>query len=1807
MPGNEFGDRVHNFFAQDNTFQGQTESQVVEGNWPVLSNNFWIGSQRQADALHSNNKTYNLQDPDIDRGQGSYPFHVTQDLNFSQSNLRADFSKIQSLNEQPNLNGYMFGNQFHLSRQNEANFLAVDTDSEPHHATTSRGFSVHELQKGSGMENGAKTSLRSETSVPSVSLDLFGGQQQMSHHQSSMLQPVQHQHPGINNIQQHQQQQQQQLMIRKMQDLQRQQQFQPLEMRQQNHVNQVQAFTKQASGRHSTSIDGNPVSDLQQYPWTTEVSANWMNRGSPSMQGTQTGLVFPPNLGQTQHLVDLVPQSVDQSLYGIPVSGSRGLNSNQYSHKVTDRSPMLQMSTSSNTLQGNHNFFADQVGLNDEDSIARQKFQNENMIRRTPSQSLYTEPRNMGSLQQVNSIQRNAPQDLLGRQELTIRPETKSEKFRRPAVASSNEVALDPAEEKILFGSDDNIWAAFGDAANMTGESGNLFDNGESLNGFPSIHSGSWSALMQSAVAETSSNDIVPQEEWSGLISHNVNVSSANQSSSVHNNNVKQQSSLVDHKTRMPSAPSPGSIPPSGDINVKNVAGLNLLGHRFLNEPGQRLPNEVSERFVSLEEGNKWSNYIPPQKSVTGDSQIYRDASQNSPETGMSAMKISSPWAHQQSGSEQQSNGRNTLVAIPTGGDRGLNVHQAEKSQNSKSNRFSVIQGEAVGGSLWKSNSVSRSATELGPVKPTIGNTGTNKVILSLNDAASVANSYSVGVADETNPFFRDSNKINQWKNSSSSTIYQGGKDLGRTPHQAIEHNQGLDSLNSCEKEEATRHEMENYDMMENSNDSHRSNLSGHTSGGFRETGSGASVSKSLPPANQKLTNQLSRKISVPRKFQYHPMGNSDEDAEPSYHLKQSTNLQAMSQPNSNLDQSNFLVQYPRNSKVNEQVMGQSSKLQKHNKVMNEEPPHVGLPGYAPSISVSYSRPFDSFTPNTVSSSGQNMLELLPKVDHSSGHGDMMHLSSEGKVYAQLPEAGKVDGTAGFFQQNQSSVYQGFGLQLGPPSLQRGQVPDQSTSSQKAQSSVTSMPISHAVAEMEEKGQQMVPTSTIQSLNFPRGEFQAEFKNNRPAVPPRYSGNDERHRNFQEAFSLDSPHVSQLRNQQVMRSSGKITMNQHVDSSFSSDVSNNIRGSMETVSPDTLGDVQKSNVMSSRGMTQQAGPNDAHERGPTSTASARDPLHATQPFSMHGISHQGSSLNALHNLTTNVYTSQHSFGSHYQKASAPFSDLTQPNTGESSSAPLTQGSMNVCKGGDLSSDLRSIYVNSPGVVDEEEQRLKESAGHSLSSIRIDTTNKNHSDNSPLDLFSTQKNIEAFGHSLKPNSFSRQNNASLNQMKALKDAGADPSFRVSKRMKGPDDCLDVDRVASTGGQQNDRGLVLGDSLGSSTGVPSDDLWMPNFLLAADALQINPSQHGNVASQDILLRGAKESHSNSSTDYTTSVRAEYPEVSPQMAPSWFNQYGTFKNGQVLHSYNAHKLIPSMSGELGKSPSVMDTLGSEEKGTDAPIDACQINTTGPTSTSTLVNAPLSSGRSYELNATAQNLVVSRPKKRKTATSQLQPWHKEIADGSQNLSSLSVAETVWSQVANCLKEKVDDDAELIEVGPSFRRSKRRLILTTQLMQQLFFPPPAAILSADASVKCENVAYAVARAVLGNVCGAVFHSSGLDLPCDSVELLSAKGKSSEINVDRYSGKVMEGLTGRLGKLENDFLRLEKSSSIFDVRMECQDLDKFSVINRLAKFHGRGQTDISDTAPSHKPLPQRYVSAIPMTRSLPDRVQCLSL
>lgn len=65
MPGNEIGDRVHNFFEQEHLSQGQ-HSQIADVNWAGVDNNRWDGSQRQYDdALSFRIKDYSPQQSGI--------------------------------------------------------------------------------------------------------------------------------------------------------------------------------------------------------------------------------------------------------------------------------------------------------------------------------------------------------------------------------------------------------------------------------------------------------------------------------------------------------------------------------------------------------------------------------------------------------------------------------------------------------------------------------------------------------------------------------------------------------------------------------------------------------------------------------------------------------------------------------------------------------------------------------------------------------------------------------------------------------------------------------------------------------------------------------------------------------------------------------------------------------------------------------------------------------------------------------------------------------------------------------------------------------------------------------------------------------------------------------------------------------------------------------------------------------------------------------------------------------------------------------------------------------------------------------------------------------------------------------------------------------------------------------------------------------------------------------------------------------------------------------------------------------------
>ncbi|KAA8542537.1 hypothetical protein F0562_023689 [Nyssa sinensis] len=1840
MPGNEVGDRVHNFFAPENLSQGQHHTQVGDGNWPVLGNNLWVTSQRHIGGQGPNPKNFNLQQSDPERGHGSHSLEVPHGLNFTQSTPRPDLANSQFQSPLPNLNGYIHGHQVFQTRQNEANFLGVDTESDQRNIM-SRGLSTFESQQGNGPEHHMKIPLRSETSESPVSFDFFGSQQQMSAQQPNMLQSLPQQQPGFNDMQLLQQE----VMFRKFQELQRLQQLQQVEARQQTSMNQISSFAKQGSGNHSpTLINSTPVTEASSYPWATELTtgnANWLQRASPAMQGSSNGLMFSPEQNQAMRLMGLVPQQVDQSLYGVPISSTRGTQ-NQYSRIPVDKPQMQQLSTCSNSFPGGqYAIFPDQVSM--QDGTSRQGTHEQNMVGHASGRGLVS-GMNLENLQQANALQRDTSmQEFHGRQELAGSSQTLQEKTVMQGAPSQNVVALDPTEEKILFGTDDNIWDASGGSINM-------------------------SALMQSAVAESSSNDMGVQEEWSGLSFLNSEIPAGNRQPSTFNDSGKQQTILAGNSSQIASPFSSGSVPLSDEVNMNNnyrsTPEFKQSGQKFPYEHGERLHTNSSYRSTqqSSEEGSKWLNRGHLQKPLAESSQIYGNAA-HYVDAEMNAKSISGSLTPQQSFSTYNTsgqpynkpNGWNVIESSSPGGDAVLKVHENENSlQHSQSNDKKRAMFEEMGhvSGMLKAGSVPNSTFELEHVKSAIGSPQVNREDSSLNNVGVIPNSSITRANQETGQLLPNSHHVNYWKHVESSLKCKGSEASGKSQHHLNKGHQVLESANSFDKETAKMHEMENCDKRENSSDSYRSNLSHHTStGGLRENVcSDASDSRTLPGGKQRSSGQAGRKTSGPRKFQYHPMGNLEEDTEPSYGTKHATHSQAVSQQISGgsknhdqgyFGQSRFFGHDPKNTT---EMEGHLRGLQVNTKGLDEVPSRGIHPGYVPNISGPFDRSLGISMPDKAAQSSQNMLELLHKVDQSRERSTVMHFSSsERNPSSEMPEADNSDGFGSHLQRNQSSASQGFGLQLAPPS-QWLPVSSRALSSQSSAQTVNSHSSSHTTRDIRDKGHMWLASSTqVQSLPPSHATSQEKIKNSEIDIPG-LTGNESSEYNKEtssSALTSGFPYSrSQLQNPQMTGTSGQVTTNHSMNTSFNRLASHSkqtedssgrdLAGQSAQVSlPDTAGSISYNNHASSVDTSQPTSTNHSHERvlAPQISVGVAGPV--SQRFNTSGISHQGAFSEMMPNVWTSVPAQQRAIGTQSQKVALNFfqSQQSDNNVESTSSAPQNLEVKDSHKGGSGPSEVGASFMNSQAFVCAEEQLAKESSGQQVSSGKINlfekmTTSqgkesivKHLSDASPSNPALTQRDIEAFGRSLKPYNFLHQNYSLLHQMRAMKSTEIDPNNRDLKRLKGTDTGLEGQQVAPKTGRSNDHNTMDGAALGHHTAAPSGDSKMLNFSGPVNNWERNASsQRGNEPSQDMLAFGRNDPQNYSQSNNTAPVRVEHSHISPQMAPSWFNQFGTFKNGQMLPIYDAQKTAPIKSLEqpfmLGKSSDSVHAHNSTEQVNTAADTSRDGNTWRSSNPATVAIEHFSSPQSLPLDVTDQRLVAVRPKKRKSAISELSPWHKEVTQGSQSLVTISMAEVDWANAANRLIDKIEDETEMIEDGPPMLRPKRRIILTTQLMQQLLRPPPAAVLSSDASSNYESVAYLVARLALGDACSLISClGSNSHGPLDSTNLMSDKCKTSERIGDCHLSKVMEDFIGRARKLENDFLRLDKRASVLDLRVECQELEKFSVINRFAKFHGRGQVEGAETSSSsdaatnaQKPSPQRYVIALPMPRNLPDRI-----
>ncbi|KAK8325253.1 hypothetical protein V6Z12_A11G039500 [Gossypium hirsutum] len=1753
MPGNEVGDRIHNFLGQESFSQGQHQSQVIDGTWPGLSNSLWVGSQRQVGGpLVSSLKNLSVHQLESDRGHGGQSSSLQHGLYFSQSGLRPDFARSQLQNQSPTANGYIQGHQAFPARQNETNFLGVDTSS--------RGLSVLDSPIGNGPDFHKKNSSRLEPTESPKNYDFFGGQQPISGKHPAMIQSLPRQQSGMTDMQLLQQH-------AIMQELLRQQlpkpQFHLPEARQLSSTNQVSDSLSPAP------INGVPVRDVSNHTWQSEhmtPNANWLQHGaSPAMQGSSDGFMFSPEQGQ-KHLMGLAPQQVDQSFYGISTTGATG-NPYQYSSSQMDKPLIQQVPASSNPFPGNQSaMFSDQVGLQDGTLISRQHDQGKNVFGDVPVQGLNSI--HSQNLQQMVIQPKNAVmQQSSRRQEHCSPPEASLEKAAVQVSSSQNVAMLDPTEEKILFGSDDSMWDIFGKSTN----SGSVLDATDSLGGFPSLQSGSWSALMQSAVAETPSNKIGVQEEWSGLGMQNCEPPNRNMPVSTVNDVSKQLSPLTDYNLQKALTFNSKPFPMSMDANINfdfcSVPGVQQSGVQTTNEQ-MRMHNDTPQRSVQqLTEGqSKWSYQSPLQKNVAESAQLLENVAQ-SPDVQVSARSISSPQAIAAYDPHGQIHNKpNSWNFVESASRSGGAI---SKSQDAESSLQSSQNNDHIGSMYERGHGSALDHPESRNVNSSLGSPEVNREGFDQDNVAAITDSRTTRVTKESSQQLPNSHNLTLWR-SIDSKVNSG---LSRVPANFKENldksPQAFDSSgNNYLDKGLSEANMENLNVKENSNDSFRRNLSHHTStGGNREN----VWLDANDPQGAKQKSSVQGRPNVSQGSKVHDQG------------------------------------YFGQSKYTCHAAGESTDTEKgcfQGIQVDEVPSRSSNPG-------SCERSFGGFMPNKTASNSKNMLELLQKVDQPREHGTATHLSSsECNQSSEMPDAENSDGSVGQFEYNKPSASQGFGLKLGPPS-QRFTIPDRVISSQSSLQGVNSLNSVHVSSEVGRKDRTWLG-STASGQSSTHGASQEDIMNNVSSVSG-LTGNKGSQYNIQgnvsAGFTSDYSYLkSHLQSQHFIGAGRQITPSESVNAPFVGlaseskqidDSSERARTSQlggksaprkhKTAPDDDFSSSETSFPSSSTGKQNLA--QDSGQQFPVLEAMPASQPSATAESSQHGAYTQ------MPNVWTSISAPEYLLGTQFSQASQ---NLLNPHQQSNSNSEKTlPGSEKlddqIARAGNSGQSEFPAGFAKPKSFVGEEQPEKAQLG----------LPENNAIQNPVRM---QRDIEAFGRSLRPDGAVCQNDSLLHQVQALRNTEVDP--RSVKKFKGlpPDSDLDAQQESSQGAEQLSYGssTTMRDALVNRTSVPSGDSKM------LSSLSNTGDNHETQLSANNMLAFVRNDpqHFFNSNNSASNIRVEHSQISPEMAPSWFNQCGAIKNGKILPIYDARKIAMMNATEkasiVGWASDRLPVHSSKQINTVA--DASLMDNRESSNFMPIASEYISP-HSLPPDIANQNLVVARAKKRKSMMFEFLPWHREVTQGSQGPQNISVAEMEWAHAANWLIEKVEDESEMIEDWPPVFKSKRRLVLTTRLMQQLLRAPPRVVLSADASKNYETLTYFVSRSVLGDACSTAYiPESNTAVPPGSRSILSKKLREER---NQSILKAAEEFIIRAKKLENDLQSLDKRASILDLRLECQDLEKVSVINRFAKFHSRVQADGAETSLSSNLSPrkfsQRYVIGLPMPRNLPDRVQCLSL
>ncbi|THU44496.1 hypothetical protein C4D60_Mb02t07990 [Musa balbisiana] len=1692
---------------------------------------------------------------------------------------------------------------------------------------------------------------------------------------------------------------QQQLMCKQLQDPQRQQQLQQLDegARHPSPHNQLSAVAKPATGNQPpATLNEMPVNDAYNYVWPNDFvggmhnlpnnsliftagNTNWVQSNiSPAMHNLVNGVVLSDCQSDTMRSVGFMSHQIDQTYHGIPVSGTSTVN--QYSHLgisnnchdlVTEADAThAKASYTSRTFQTDQRSAA-QVCLQDKTLATTHNFKGKHFFGNSPVQDLGNDVTS-GSFQSTNNLQHSVHfQEFHGRQEQDSSVNLQGKQISQVGT-SSGVASLDPIEQKLLFGTDDdNCGFSFGGSlissmgVDMHGHS----SENDHVVAFPSIQSGSWSALMQDAVQASSSNNRL-QEEWTGLNSQKSEQLMV-KPPIMTNDNGKRPSAWDDRNLQSASSLTSTTVPLFNDAD-------SILGS-FTSPSDQHCFKSAHEENNGVSTEAPHASFLSTAKGAHN-SEFYHSCDQSQlSEGGLHAQRPSTSgvWSGQRIKRHDKNPGdirlKSQNVGSGWGDQQNLSMSNVSLQSDTRLNGWKTSHPLACRGgntsnyhendeNLWNTseNHVNLNSG-LQPLKPyngspkfqaedsLVGNLNSNNLILNqdMRQQASNAQQSVLGRHFALNMCVNSEidqdveKKQNQpskrqkiWESSASTTVERlGDNHENERDHGTVNLGDGYVGNLTTEKSLLT-----GKDQYSPVSGSQRFSIQScqHTVDSKmlqNSLGSLRTVGPSFPP-NHKFVGKTQ---FAGHKASSDPTIVSKMIAVGTKEL-QSRNTMPVCASNSSFDGST--AQYSQNE--------------------------------------------------TISQTSNNMLELLHKVDRSRNDNSVNA--------SDLPAQAAAETSVTHTHFDWSSNLRGFGLRLAPPS-QRQPPLKYAPLSQKSIDDANNWQLD------KEAGCQNQPLSNSTSSVRPVPSLDEACKReNCDKMSSLYVHKHEEHPEANEHFIFSSAVASdiplagnQLQEQQ------QLLQQQHISSTQDHQVQ---QQQQQHISDSTLHDVQDqsvkfsfSNQANARQRVQNSSlvrqPCDSHimavpgqsvqtslpalaGRFPTpgdasfaetpvpvgsqfssggtdytnstfasfsqTTSSGQQlPVVGTKSFSqssISGMSQQVAFQKMLHNMWRNISPQQQQAGINRQILAANILQSIVNNDRITSLWGMPKEGDQVNKEGSATPEVGTSSANSQKEedplwgkslnlmhtekVDDVCKSISASQGEEAavtkppldggSTVQTSTLVHNHQHDTPCSpvlhspltsIASSSSDIGISGCMSKPSDVQQQNYSLLHQLQSTKASDSDVNNLTGKGPKGvgfnaSQMNFNIDQRFDH--RQNNIFRIPADGKvgpASHISFPPDSK-PPSFALN-DSDESNPST--STAGQHDLQA---HMHTTSTTSTANIMGgSDCTNIGPQMVPSWLDCYGTYQNGRSVAVCDAQRsqIAAIQQYFLQKSPATRDDNYLEQRLDSSHIGSYRQGTLATKST------PSEASPSLLPPDIMDHDIIVRSKKRKIATDV--PWNKMVTEP-QRLPSFSMTELDWAQAANRFIGKVDDEAETMEDGPFVPQSHRRLILTTQLMHQLIPAVPAVTLK-EAVASYRSVTFTIAKSALADACSLVTSPES-----DSHVLLGNKNMtlgelktSTKVENDIFS-KLMEDFIGRSKKVGTDFSRLDGKTSLLDVRLECQELERFSIMNRLVKFHGRNHADavgVSYISGAYRRniFPQSYITALPVSGNLPEGVLCLSL